>query len=320
MEGPSWGSWLEREAEKPDRLFEKLRKNVVGFVDKISKGELKGKALDELLEDFKLTLLENDVALPVAEHICESLRVRIESLTFPRFSDKEKHVKSILRDVLFEVLRSESQLVLVDLVRKKRDSGEPAIIVFVGINGTGKTTTIAKVAHFLLKNGYSAIAACSDTYRTGSIEQLEEHARRVNVKTIKHRYGADPAAVAFDAINYARSHGINCVLIDTAGRIQTDKNLMEEMKKIVRVANPDFTIFVGDALAGNDATAQAEEFVKYVDIDGSILTKLDADAKGGSAISIAYITKKPIIFFGTGQKYDDLIPFDPDFLLDRILE
>jgi fused signal recognition particle receptor len=164
------------------------------------------------------------------------------------------------------------------------------------------------------------VVACSDTYRTGSIEQLEMHAKRIGVKSIRHDYGADAAAVAFDTINYAKSHGIDVVLIDTAGRMQTDTNLMKEIEKIARVTNPDLTIFVGDSLAGNDAVSQAKEFTRYVKIDGSILTKLDADAKGGSAISIAFITKKPEIFLGTGQSYDDLATFDPHSLVSRIIE
>jgi fused signal recognition particle receptor len=300
-------------------LFEKLRTHINGFLEKISKSELKGKPLDKLLEEFKLILVENDVALPVADQICVMLKERVERLTIPRFSDPREPVKSILREVLLEILKSGGEANLLKIIEEKRLSKEPTTIVFVGINGTGKTTSIAKVAQLLLKNGFSIVLACSDTYRTGSIEQLEEHATRLGVKMIKHKYGADAAAVAFDAINYARSRGINVILIDTAGRMQTDRNLMEEMKKIVRVSNPDFVIFVGDALAGNDAVSQAEEFIKYIRVDGSILTKLDADAKGGSAISIAYITKKPILFFGVGQKYDDLIAFNPNLLVDKIL-
>lgn len=197
---------------------------------------------------------------------------------------------------------------------------KPLIIVFVGINGVGKTTTIAKIAKLFLEKDYSVVLACSDTYRAGSMEQLEEHAKRLGINMIKHQYGADAAAVAFDAINHAIAHGLSVVLIDTAGRIQTNKNLMEEANKIVRVAKPDLTIFVGDALTGNDALSQAEEFGNYVNIDASILTKADADAKGGAAISISYVTRKPIIFLGVGQEYGDLMRFDIDSLIERILK
>jgi fused signal recognition particle receptor len=209
---------------------------------------------------------------------------------------------------------------LLDAIEEKRKKGEPFAIVFVGINGTGKTTTIAKIAQFLNKKGYSVVLACSDTYRAGSIEQLEEHARRLGIRMIKHKYGADPAAVAYDTISHAKAHGINIVLIDTAGRIQTNRNLMNELEKIKRVVDPDLTILIVDSLTGNDAVMQAEEFHKSVNIDAAILTKVDADVKGGSAISVTYVTKKPILFIGTGQAYDDLEEFNPEKFVDMILK
>jgi len=300
-------------------LFEKLRTHMSDFLNEFSKTEIKGKELDKLLEKFKLLLVQNDVALQVAEHICQTMKERIEKTSVPRFGNKTEILESTLSEVLKDVLNAGGRIDILEEIQKKRGTGQPTVIIFVGINGTGKTTTIAKVANFLQKKGFSVVVSCSDTYRTGSIEQLETHARRVGVRSIKHKYGADAAAVAFDTINYAKSHGIDVVLIDTAGRMQTDRNLMKEIEKIVRVTSPDFTIFVGDALAGNDAVSQAEEFIKYVNVDGSILTKLDADAKGGSAISIAYVTKRPIVFLGVGQRYEDLAAFDSDFLVSRIM-
>jgi fused signal recognition particle receptor len=193
-------------------------------------------------------------------------------------------------------------------------------LVFVGVNGSGKTTTIAKVARLLQKSGFSVVLACGDTYRAGSIEQLEEHAHRLNVPLVKQGYGADAAAVAYDGVNYARVRGINAVLVDTAGRMQTNKNLMDEMRKIVTVVKPDLVVFVGDALTGNDAVEQAREFDRFVHIDASILAKADADAKGGSAVSIAHVTRKPVIYLGVGQGYDDLVPFDPDVLINQLFE
>ncbi len=190
----------------------------------------------------------------------------------------------------------------------------------MGINGTGKTTSIAKVAKLLMKKGYSVILACSDTYRAGSIEQLEEHAKRLGVRMIKHKYGADPAAVAYDAIAHAKAHGVSVVLIDTAGRIQTNKNLMNELGKIKRVINPDLTVLTVDALTGNDAVMQAKEFHKSVGIDGTILTKVDADVKGGAALSVTYVTEKPIVFIGTGQEYEDLEEFSPERFTQMILK
>jgi len=300
-------------------MFEKLRESVRGLVSKISMTELKGEDLHSVLWDFKLTLIENDVAMVVADHICEEIEKRLTGQKVSRLEDRRQLVKDTLQTVLLETLESPEKVDLLEIAEKKRSLKEPCIIVFVGINGTGKTTTIAKVAQQLLKKRYSVVLACSDTFRAGSIEQLETHAKRLGVHMIKHQYGADAAAVAFDAVQYARARGVNIVLIDTAGRMQTNKNLLMEMEKIARVVKPDLVIFVGDALAGNDAVSQAEEFNRSVRIDGSILAKIDADAKGGAAISITYVTKKPILCVGTGQKYDDLEPFRPETIVNRIL-
>ncbi len=300
-------------------MFEKLRESVRGLVSKISMTELKGEDLRSVLWDFKLTLIENDVAMVVADHICEEIEKRLTGLKVSRLEDRRQLVKNTLQTILLETLESPEKVDLFEIAEKKRSLKEPCIFVFVGINGTGKTTTIAKVAQQLLKKKYSVVLACSDTFRAGSIEQLETHAKRLGVHMIKHQYGADAAAVAFDAVQYARARGVNIVLIDTAGRMQTNKNLLMEMEKIVRVVKPDLVIFVGDALAGNDAVSQAEEFNRSVRIDGSILAKIDADAKGGAAISVTYVTKKPILYVGTGQKYDDLEPFKPETIVNRIL-
>jgi len=300
-------------------MFEKLRESFTKLVNKVAEVELKPENLQSLLWDFKLSLIENDVAVTVADHICDEIEKRLSGLRVSRLADRRSLIKDTLRTVLLEILEPSEKTSLMELVEKKRRSREPCVIVFVGINGTGKTTTIAKIAHLLLKNNYSVVLACSDTFRAGSIEQLAIHAKRLGVPMIKHQYGADAAAVAYDAVQYARARGINVVLIDTAGRMQTNKNLLLEMEKIVRVADPDLVIFVGDSLSGNDAVLQAEEFSRSVPIDGSILTKMDADAKGGAAISVTYITKKPVLYVGTGQEYGDLEPFDPKIIVNRIL-
>lgn len=300
-------------------MFEKLKSGLEDFFDKISKTELNEKSIDSLIEDLKLILIQNDVAFTVAENICDQLREQLNALEVKRFSDHLTEAKTILRDILQKTLVDNGKENLFDIIRRKQEKKEPIIIVFIGINGTGKTTTIAKLAHLLIKKGFTTILACADTYRTGSIEQIEEHARRLGVKTIKHTYGSDAAAVAYDAINYAKAHGTDSVLIDTAGRMQTNRNLIDEMKKIIRIAKPDLTLLVIDALTGNDAAEQGASFSKAVSVDGIILTKLDADAKGGSAISVSNITGKQVLFMGVGQEYDDLLPFDPKFILNRIL-
>ena len=300
-------------------MFDRLRAQFSNFYDRVTKTELQGKDLDRVLDEFQLSLVENDVAVSVADFVATELKEKLKDVQFARFSDPRGRVKAILSDVLLSVLDRAGRLDIFELVEEKKKAGVPAIIVFVGINGTGKTTSIAKLAHILQRKGRTSILAASDTYRSGSIEQLEEHARRIGVRLIKHQYGADPAAVAFDAVNYARAHGINAVLIDTAGRMQTNQNLLEEMRKIVRVTKPDLTILVVDALTGNDAVEQGKVFSQAVKVDGIILAKLDADVKGGNAISLSYIMGRPVTLVGTGQGYDDLEPFQPQTIVRNLV-
>jgi fused signal recognition particle receptor len=301
-------------------MFEKLKSGLKGLVNKVTTTELKAENLHPVLSEFKISLVENDVAFPVAEQICDKMEKRLNGVQVKRLEDRKKIVEKNLREVLLEIMLTNNKTDLLGAIEAKRKKNEPFVIVFVGINGTGKTTTIAKVARFLNKKGYSVVLACSDTYRAGSIEQLEEHAKRLGIRMIKHKYGADPAAVAYDTINHAKAHGIDVALIDTAGRMQTNRNLMNELEKIKRVVNPDLTILTVDSLTGNDAVMQAEEFHKSVGVDATILTKVDADVKGGSALSVTYVTQKPILFIGTGQAYEDLEEFNPEKFVQMILK
>ncbi|PNX46212.1 MAG: signal recognition particle-docking protein FtsY, partial [Thermoplasmata archaeon M9B1D] len=223
-------------------------------------------------------------------------------------------VESVLKNAISHVLKS-NELDFKEFLDK---NDKPIVIMFIGVNGSGKTLTIAKIATMLKKIGYSSVMAAGDTFRAGAIEQLSIHAEKVGVKIIKHGPGADPAAVAYDAIDHAKAKHKDVVLLDTAGRVQTNINLMDEMAKIKRVAKPDLIVFVGDALSGNDAVDQAKRFNEVVGIDGVILTKVDTDAKGGSALSVAYTIGKPLLFIGTGQGYEDQIPFDPEWMIKNI--
>ncbi len=300
-------------------MFEKLKSGFKGLVTKVTTAELTAENLSPILSDFKMNLAENDVAFPVAERICDELEKRLVGVQVKRLEDRKKIVEENLRQVLLEVMLTNNKIDLLKKVEEKRKKNEPFVLLFVGINGTGKTTTIAKVAQFLWDKGYSVVLACSDTYRAGSIEQLEEHARRLGMRMIKHKYGADPAAVAYDAISHAKAQGINVVLIDTAGRMQTNQNLMNELAKVKRVVSPDLTVLTLDSLIGNDAVMQAEEFHKCIGVDATILTKVDADVKGGSALSVTYVTQKPILFIGVGQTYKDLELFNPEKFVNMIL-
>jgi len=300
-------------------MFEKLKSGFKGLVNKVTTTELKAENLNPILSEFKMSLVENDVAFPVAEKISNDLEKRLVGVQVKRLDDRKKVVEENLRQVLLEVMLTNKKIDLLKMADEKRKKKEPFILMFVGINGTGKTTTIAKVAQFFRDKGYSVVLAGADTYRAGSIEQLEEHGKRLGIRVIKSNYGGDPAAVAFDAVSHAKSHGINIVLIDTAGRMQTNQNLMNELVKVKRVVGPDLTVLTVDSLIGNDAVMQAEEFNKAVGIDATILTKVDADVKGGSALSVTYVTQKPILFIGVGQTYKDLELFNPEKFVNMIL-
>jgi fused signal recognition particle receptor len=273
--------------------------------------------LEELLWELEVGLLESDVALPVIEAIKASVREQLAVTGVPRKNPAEV-VEAVLRTAIKQVLEG-GKIDFDEFVdeRLKQDK-RPVVIMFVGVNGTGKTTTIAKIAHRLKKRGISCVLAAGDTFRAGAIEQLTLHAERLGVKIVKHKAGSDPAAVAYDALEHARSRHKDVVLLDTAGRMQTNTNLMAEMAKIKRVANPHLIIFVGDALAGNDAVEQAREFNRVVGIDGTVLTKVDADAKGGAALSVAFTIGKPLLFVGIGQGYEDQVPFNTQWMMDRL--
>jgi fused signal recognition particle receptor len=299
-------------------VFSFLKKKVSNNTKRISEA-LKGEVtiddakIEDLLFDLEVSLIESDVALEVVEKIKEDLKKVFVGKTFGRSEDLSEVVRTALKDSLKQVFVDEDFLGVV------RSGKRPFVVAFIGVNGTGKTTSIAKIAKRLEKEGLSSVIAAADTYRAGAIEQIEKHASNIGVRLIKHELGADSAAVAFDAIEHARAKNRDVVLIDTAGRMDTNVNLMDELKKVVRVSKPDLVIFVGDALTGNAVVDQVTTFNKYTQIDGAILTKADADAKGGSAISVAYILKKPIYFLGTGQEYDDLMEFKSSWFVDEIL-
>jgi fused signal recognition particle receptor len=300
-------------------MFEKLRKGLKGIVNKISNAGFTDKDLEPLLWDLQLQLIGNDVSVAVAEKVCSEMKERLVGTDAPRFGGKADMVKTALTEALASVMNGRDKPDLIKMVEESRKKGEPFSIMFVGINGTGKTTTIAKITHMFKKAGYSVVLASGDTYRAGAIEQLEEHGRRLETRVIRHKYGSDAAAVGFDAIEHARAQSIDVVLIDTAGRMQTNRNLMDELEKVKRVVDPKFTIMILDSLIGNDATEQAMTFNKQIGFDAAILTKVDADARGGSSLSVSYLTEKPVLFIGVGQEYDDLQPFDAQWFAEKLL-
>lgn len=301
-------------------MFEKLKQGLQGIIEKISKTGLTEKDLEPLIWDLQMQLIASDVSVQVAEKVCEELMKRLIGTDAPRFGNKSEDVKNALKESIETVMQTNITIDVLDQVSIAKKKGKPYSIMFVGINGTGKTTTIAKFTHFLQKNGFSVVLAGGDTYRAGAIEQLEEHARRLGVRMIKHQYGSDSAAVGYDAVQHAKAQGIDVILIDTAGRMQTNRNLMDELTKVKRVVQPDLTVMILDSLIGNDATDQALTFNNSVGFDAAILTKVDADAKGGSSLSVSYLTGKPVIFIGVGQNYDDLQPFDAAWFAEKLIQ
>ena len=278
--------------------------------------KIKGKDLEDSLWDLEIALLESDVAVSVTEEIVETVKEELVGTKRKWRQDVGTLVEKALRDGILKVLDVSG----LDFDEFIKNTPKPVTIVFTGINGTGKTTTIAKLAYRLKNQGYSVVLAAGDTYRAGALEQIERHAEKLGVKLVKHQQGADPAAVIYDAVQYARAKHKDVVLADTAGRIHTNVNLMNQLRKIERVIDADLVVFVDEALAGNDAVERALQFNTAMAIDASILTKVDADSKGGTAISIAHATSKPILFLGIGQNYEDMVKFDPQWLMNRLFD
>lgn len=281
--------------------------------------EISERDLNSELSELELSLLESDVAPEVVDDLFGNLRTELLGLELEKGQSAEEVIRLKLRFRIADMFNKSGNMNLIQQIRSKKEAGQgPCVIVLLGINGTGKTTTIAKIARLFKKNGISTVLAAADTHRAGAIEQLSQHGENLSIKVISQRYGADPSAVGRDAVDYATKHRVDTVLIDTAGRMQTAKNLMDEINKIVRVVKPDIKLFIGDSLAGNDTINQAREFFEYTKFDGAILTKTDADAKGGSAISIVHATSKPIVLLGMGQSYDDITPFSSERFLDSV--
>ncbi|WP_331235399.1 signal recognition particle-docking protein FtsY [Natronorarus salvus] len=271
--------------------------------------------LEEPLWELEMALLESDVEMGVAEEILDRVREELIGETRTMLSSTGEVVEEALADAIHEVIGVGQ----FDFDERIAEAEKPVVIVFTGVNGVGKTTSIAKLSRYLEERGYSSVLANGDTYRAGANEQIREHARRLDRKLIAHEQGSDPTAVIYDAVEYAKANGIDVVLGDTAGRLHTDRGLMDQLAKIDRVVGPDMVLFVDEAVAGQDAVSRAREFNEASAIDGAILSKADADSQGGAAISIAHVTGKPILFLGTGQGYDDLVRFDPEEMVDRLL-
>ena len=307
---------IKKEAKKEKKIIEESS-DKKGFFKKITSKMTKVKISQQdfelYSEELRMLLLENNVAFEVAEKIIQDLEEKIVGVELSK-KEIEKEITKDLKEIISEILIPGFKI--ENKIKEKKE--KPYVALFCGINGTGKTTTIAKIAKSLKEKNISCVLAAGDTFRAASIEQIKIHGKKLGIKVITQDYGSDPAAVGFDAIKYAKKNKIDCVLIDTAGRMHTSKNLLKEIDKISRVCNPDLKIFVGESITGNDAIEQVKSFDQEIGIDGIILTKSDIDEKGGTALSVGYILKKPILYLGTGQKYHEIEQFDKDKFIEKL--
>jgi fused signal recognition particle receptor len=304
---------IDKSKKELEQSLEETIENPVeekGFFKKFKK-RLTDEKFEEMFQELEMILLQNNVAYEAVQSIKLSLGTKLIGQP-----SKDINLSKELKESIESILINPPNF--LETIKESLEIRKPFVILFAGINGSGKTTTIAKVANYLQKNKLSVCLAAADTFRAAAIQQLEEHANKLKVPIIKKDYGSDPASVGFDAITYAKKHKIDTVLIDTAGRMQNRDSLMKEIEKISRVTKPNMTIFIGESITGNDATEQAKAFNDTINITGIILSKADVDEKGGTAISVSHITKKPILFLGTGQTYNDLEPFNKEKLIEKL--
>ena len=306
----------KKETEEKEKLEQSPKETIEspteekGFFVKFQK-RLTEEKFEELFEELGIILIQNNVAYAAVESIKNSLAEKLIGKTL-----KEINLSGELKNSIESILINPPNF--LEEIKDSLEVKQPFVILFSGINGSGKTTTIAKIANYLQKNKLSVCLAAADTFRAAAIQQLEEHANKLKVSIIKKDYGSDPASVGFEAITYAKKNKIDVVLIDTAGRMQNKDSLMKEIEKICKVTKPDMKIFLGESITGNDATEQAKVFNESIGLTGIILSKADIDEKGGTAISVSHITGKPILFLGTGQEYKDLEIFDKDKMVEKL--
>lgn len=311
---------IEPIKEKPKPPEEKKIKLNLGITDHLKsfitgEVEIKGSDVSEMLEEFELELLEGDVALEVAEEIKSGLQSRLIGKKIKRGKISEE-MNQAMEEVLYETIKQEEAIDIVEFVK---NAEKPVKIMFVGINGSGKTTTIVKIGKMLQNEGLTSVFAAADTFRAAAIEQIEVHGQRLGIHVIKRPYGSDSTAVAFDAVNHAKAKGIDAVLIDTAGRQDTNVDLLNEVKKMDRVIKPDLKIYIGESIGGNAVLSQVSSFHKEIGLNGVILTKVDCDPKGGVVLSISKSTGLPILYLTIGQKYEDIEKFEPEKIVKGLV-
>ena len=293
------------------KIKDALKKTREGLSKALSSLFSKNKVGQEFYDELEEILIGADISINTAEEVVDEIRAEAKQ---EKLKDKE-FITNLLKDVLEERL-SEPEIPEIRY---------PAVIMLVGVNGVGKTTTVGKLANYFLKQGKSVTVAAADTFRAAAADQLTVWAERAKVRIVKHEEGSDPSAVVFDAVSSAKAKGTDVVLIDTAGRLHVKAHLMEELKKMSRVVNREYPqcnfykLLILDATTGNNAVNQAQIFDEAVELDGIVLTKLDSSAKGGFVISLCGELGIPVMFTGVGEKIDDMELFDPEEFIDGIL-
>jgi len=310
---------VEDKILKREETLEKkgFLKKLKGVPTKVTEKTLSPGDIDDFVSGITADLLQSNVALEVIDFFKENLKKELVEKKIRR--GKTEDIIQQAFEITVEKVLEQEDLEIGDVIKKVRSEKRPALLMVLGFNGSGKTTTIAKLAHLLKENGNKVVFAAADTYRAASVEQLEVHGKKLDIKVVKNKYGSDPAAVVFDAMKHAKANKVDVVIADTAGRVHTNKNLVNELKKIARVNKPDLNILVLDSLTGNDIISQAQKFDEAVGVDGMVLTKLDVNEKGGAVLSAAFVTKKPVLYIGTGQEYKDLERFDPKKMAKELM-
>ena len=293
----------------------KLAKKLIGKV-KLSESDFK-----PVIEEFKLKLVNKNVAETIAENICKSASIQLLNNTITSLSQVSKILDQVVVDNLVQILSPLRQVDVLREIQESRFKKQVYIILFVGVNGVGKSTSLSKVAYWIQKNELSPMVAACDTFRAGAVEQLRTHCQRLGIPLYERGYEKDPAVVAYEAVKHANRLKMDVLLIDTAGRMQDNEPLMRALSKLINLNKPNLTLFVGEALVGNEASEQLKTFNqrlldliderKHTAVDGIILSKFDTVGdKIGAAISMVYSNNIPIIFLGCGQTYTDLRRFD----------
>jgi fused signal recognition particle receptor len=299
-----------------DKLKAGIQKTRSGLVDRLEDVLSGKKEIDaDLLEELEHTLITADLGVRTVDDILERIRTRIDR----RLTGDAAEIRNLIREQLLEILRASEVAVRVV-------SAPPAVVMVVGVNGSGKTTTIGKLAYRFLRENRKVLLCAADTFRAAAIEQLEVWAQRAGVKLIRQMTGADPSAVVFDALQAAKAQGVDYVIVDTAGRLHTKENLMAELEKMRRTCqrvipgSPHEVWLVLDATTGQNGLEQARKFTETAGVTGIVLTKLDGTAKGGVVVAIARELNLPIRFIGVGEKIDDLLPFEPEKFVESLFD